>query len=108
MPYKDPAKTRASDRQRYRRLTEERIARGLCPKCGSAPPAPDHNLCQRCGEKRRKADRARYAAGKTAGKLYGGLRRRTMPQDRMRQEQAARSGSEGRRPVHALRSASAR
>ena len=72
MPYKDPAKTRASDRQRYRRLTEERIARGLCPKCGSAPPAPDHNLCQRCGEKRRKADRARYAAGKTAGKLYGG------------------------------------
>ncbi len=72
MPYKDPAKARARDRQCYRRLTEEHIALGLCPKCGSAPPAPDHSLCQRCREKRRKAERARYAAGKAAGKLYGG------------------------------------
>ena len=72
MPYKDPAKARARDRQCYRCLTEEHIALGLCPKCGSAPPAPDHSLCQRCREKRRKAERARYAAGKAAGKLYGG------------------------------------
>ena len=50
------------DRQRYRRLAEERVALGLCLKCGQAQPAPDHSLCQSCTEKRRKAERDRYAA----------------------------------------------
>ena len=96
MPYKDPAKARARDRQCYRRLTEERIALGLCPKCGQASPTPNHSLCQRCGEKRRKAERARYAAGKTAGKLYGGCdaeRCRRIARDRSRRRDQARKAA---------------
>ena len=41
MPYKDPEKERACGRRRYERITAERIARGMCPRCGKARPAPD-------------------------------------------------------------------
>ena len=70
--YKNPDKAREHDRERYRRLTKERLAQGLCPKCGREPLPPDCSLCRSCGEKRRKAERARYAKGKAAGRLYGG------------------------------------
>ena len=70
--YRNPEKERARDRERSRRRTAERLARGLCPKCGKAPLAPDRTLCRHCVEKRRAAERARYAKGKAAGKLYGG------------------------------------
>ncbi len=72
MPYKEPDKARAHDRKRYRRITKERHASGMCPKCGKEPLPLDRSLCHTCGEKRRKADRARYARGKAAGRLYGG------------------------------------
>ena len=72
MPHKDSEKARAHDRERYRQLTAERLARGLCPKCGKAPPTPDRRLCVGCGENRRKAERDRYAKGKAEGRLYGG------------------------------------
>ena len=39
---------------------------------GKAPLVPDRSLCGPCGEKRRQAERARYAKGQAAGKLYGG------------------------------------
>ena len=45
MPYKDPEKERACGRRRYERITAERIARGMCPRCGKAKPAPDRTLC---------------------------------------------------------------
>ena len=61
MPYKDPEKERTCGRRRYERITAERIARGMCPRCGKAKPAPDRTLCRHCGEKRRKAERARCA-----------------------------------------------
>ena len=70
--YTDPTKERARNRKRYHQQTAERLAQGLCPKCGKGELAPDRKLCDPCGGKRRKAERARYAAGKAAGKLYGG------------------------------------
>ncbi len=80
MPFKDPGKAREQDRERYRRLTKERIAQGLCPKCGRESLPPGRSLCHACGEKKRKAERARYARGKAEGRLYGGRD----PQDRRR------------------------
>ena len=70
MAYKDPGHGRACDRERYRRRTAERLARGMCPRCGEARPVADHSLCQCCGEKRRQAERARCAKARAAGILY--------------------------------------
>ena len=70
--YADPTKERARKRQRYHQQTAERLAQGLCPKCGKEELAPSLRLCDPCGGKRRKTERARYAKGKAAGKLYGG------------------------------------
>ena len=67
-----PRTERVRKRQRYQQQTAERQAQGLCPKCGREKLPPDRRLCNPCGVKRRKAERARYAAGKAAGKLYGG------------------------------------
>ena len=61
-----------TERARERRRVAERIAQGLCANCGKEPPAPDRTLCRCCAEKRRAAERARYAKAKAAGKLYGG------------------------------------
>ena len=72
MAYKDPGHGRACDRERYRRRTAERLARGMCPRCGEARPEADHSLCQSCGDKRRKAELARCAKARAAGMLYGG------------------------------------
>ena len=44
MPYKDPEKERACGRRRYERITADRIARGMCPRCGKARPAPGSDL----------------------------------------------------------------
>ena len=93
MPYKDPEKERACGRRRYERITAERTARGMCPRCGKARPAPDRTLCRHCGEKRRKAERARCAKAKAAGKQYGGRdpeRCREFARDRGRRRDRAR------------------
>ena len=80
MPYKDPDKAREHDRECYRRRTKERLAQGLCPKCGREPLPPERSLCRSCGKKKRKAERARYAKAKVEGRLYGGRD----PKDRSR------------------------
>ena len=67
MPYKDPGKERACARRRYERITAERTARGMCPRCGKAKPMPDRTLCRPCGQKRRRAERARHAKARAAG-----------------------------------------
>ena len=93
MPFKDPEKERACGRRRYERITAERIARGMCPRCGKSRPAPDRTLCRHCGEKRRKAERARCARAKAAGILYGGRdpeRCREFARDRSRRRDRAR------------------
>ena len=67
MPHANPDLRHRRDRNRARRRTAERIARGLCPRCGKQPPVPGRFLCQQCGEKRRLADRARAAKRRQAG-----------------------------------------
>ena len=62
---------RARERRRHRRRTQERLAAGMCPKCGSAPPAPGRSKCEACLEKGRISDRARYAKAKAEGRLNG-------------------------------------
>ena len=79
--YKDPEQGRACDLERYRRRTAERLARGMCPRCGEAQPLADHSLCQRCSDKRRKAGQARYAKAKAAGMLYSNAEKCLMPSD---------------------------
>ena len=74
MAYRKVEDVRAWQRRRYRRQSAERVARGLCPKCGKRPPAPNRSTCEQCLEQRRAADRASYAKAKAEGKLYGGSR----------------------------------
>ena len=93
MAYKDPGHGRACDRERYRRRTAERLARGMCPRCGEARPEADHSLCQSCGDKRRKAELARCAKARAAGMLYGGRdaeRCRRSASNRSKQRERAR------------------
>ena len=67
MPHKDPARRRACDRERFRRRSAERIALGLCPRCGERPPAPERSVCEPCAARRNKASRARDAKLRDAG-----------------------------------------
>ena len=68
MAYRNPEEGRARDRERFRKRTAERIAQGLCPNCGKAPPEPERRLCAPCAGKRREAERARDAKRRAAGK----------------------------------------
>ncbi len=93
MPYKDPGKERACARRRYERITAERTARGMCPRCGTAKPVPDRTLCRPCGDKRCKAERARHAKARAAGLLYAGRnaeRCRRSASDRSKRRNRAR------------------
>ena len=93
MPYVDPEKERACARRRYERITAERTARGMCPRCGKAKPVPDRTLCRPCGEKRRKAERARHEKARAAGMLYAGRdaeRCRRSASDRSKRRDGAR------------------
>ena len=71
-PRRNRERARAYERERARRQTADRIARGVCTKCGVNPAEPECRLCSPCAQKRRALDRARYRAGKAAGALYGG------------------------------------
>ena len=68
MAYKDLDTRRTRDRERFRKHTAKRRAQGLCPRCGTAPPAPGRSLCEACAEKKRVAGRARDAKLRAAGK----------------------------------------
>ena len=92
-PRRDPARAKAYERKRARRQAAERRAAGICVPCGKAPAAPERTTCGECLEKRRAADRARYAAGKAAGKPYGGADpavKRRAGRARSKQRQKAR------------------
>ncbi len=88
-PRRDPEKARASGREHGRRRTARLVAGGLCVRCGTVPSEPDRRLCEPCAEKRREADRARYAEARAAGKLYGG-------RDPEAKRRSARAGSRKR------------
>ena len=94
MAYRDPEEGRARDRERLRRRTAERIARGLCPRCGEAPPAPERKVCEPCAGKRNRAERTRDARLRAAGKpRWNPERARAYERDRSRRHAS--------RPVHA-------
>ena len=96
MPYADIEVRRALQRKRHRRRVAERAALGLCTRCGG-PTAPDGRRCEPCRAKTRAAERARYAAGKLAGKLYGGRNveaRRNDSRVRGRERHRARRAAE--------------
>ena len=98
MPYKNSGKERACARRRYERITAERTARGMCPRCGKAKPVPDRTLCRPCGEKRRRAERARHAKARAAGLLYAGRdaeRCRRSASDRSKRRDRARKDAGG-------------
>ena len=105
-PRRNHEKARAYERERSRRQAAERVSRGLCVKCGSNPPDTDRRLCAGCGEKRRAAERARYAQAKSRGELYGGkdpqARRKAGRAASIRRRQARRDSGTcvrcGRRP----------
>ena len=68
MAYRDPAVGRARDRERFRKRTAERLAQGLCPRCGDGPPAPERSVCGPCAEKRNSSSRARDARLRAEGR----------------------------------------
>ena len=93
MPYKDPEKARAYERERHRKRTADRRAQGLCIKCGKTSPAPERSQCASCSERGRKTERARYARGKAAGEPYGGKNpesRRRMARERSKRRKRER------------------
>ena len=97
MPYKNPGKAHAYERERHRRRTAERLAQGKCPKCGKTPPAPGRSVCAPCGERRRATERARYAEGKAEGRPYGGrnpesCRRAARERNRKRRRERREAG----------------
>ena len=97
-PRRDPERERECERGRARRETAKRTARGSCTRCGKHPAMPGRKSCEPCLEKRRAADRARYAAGKAAGLPYGGAdpevkRRAGRAKSRHRSRSASRRGS---------------
>ena len=71
--------------------------RGELYRCGKHPAAPGRKSCEPCLEKRRAADRARYAAGKAAGLPYGGAdpetkRRAGRAKSKRRQQERVEAG----------------
>ena len=91
MAYKDPEVRRQRDRERFRKRTSERVAQGLCPRCGDGPPAPERSVCDPCAEKRNKASRARDARLRAEGKPHRDpAKARATERRRSRRETAAR------------------
>ena len=72
MPRRDRERAAEYERERSRREVEARRDAGLCTRCGQAPAVEGRASCEPCMEKRRASDRAKYAAGKAAGLMYGG------------------------------------
>lgn len=68
----DSSVSKVGAKARLRRRHVERIASGVCTRCGKAPPEPGLKMCPECGEKRRAADRVRRARARAEGKPYGG------------------------------------
>ena len=96
MPHKDPGKARAYERERHRKRAAERLAQGLCPRCGKHRPAAGRKVCESCGDKRRATESARYARGKAEGKPYGGRKPESRRRCRAGEEQAMRRHQERR------------
>ncbi len=101
---RDPNARRA-EYARARQRAAVRAAAGMCSKCGSAKPEPGRRLCARCGDNRRRRDRARYAEARNTGKLYGGksttAKRRSARQRSQRRRQTRKASGLCMRCGHA-------
>ena len=101
MPHKDPTLRRVSDRERFRRRSAERIARGLCPRCGERAARAG---AQRLRTLRRQAEQGLACQGREApgrghaapGSEDGARRRAGAPP-------AADRRTHCSRPVHQVR-----
>ena len=91
MPYRDPDKRRARDRERHRRRTERRRALGRCTRCGKNRPESGRSQCAVCLEKRRAADQRRARQRKAAG-----IRRVRDPEARKAEYRRARRRADER------------
>ena len=89
-PRRNAARARKYERDRSRKQTAERIARGVCTKCSRQPAATGRRQCAGCAETRRAAERARYAQARARGEKYGG-------RDPGTKRKAARAASAKRR-----------
>ena len=81
VPRRDPVKAREYERERSRREADTRREAGLCTRCGKRPAAEGRSSCEPCLEKKRAADRAKYAVGKAAGLKYGNPDKGLMPSE---------------------------
>ena len=63
---------RETVRERRRRQTAGRIARGVCTRCGIDPPEAGRRQCGPCLARDREADRLRYEKARALGLTYGG------------------------------------
>lgn len=93
---RDP-EARKAEYRRARQRAGNRLARGLCARCGRQPNEPDRRLCAECGERQRRADRERYRKASAQGKFYGGrnpeAKRRTARRRTRKRQQARRESS---------------
>lgn len=64
MAYLDKNKARAADRDRSRRKRQDRLARGVCVRCGKVDPLPGRPSCAVCDDRKRELDRARHERGR--------------------------------------------
>ena len=71
-PRRDKERARAYERERSRRQTADRVAGGVCTKCGINSAESGRRMCEHCAGKRREYDRTRYAEARGRGELYGG------------------------------------
>ena len=93
MAHLDIEARRLADRERGRRQHAERLAAGICVKCGRAPVVPERTHCEPCADKRRVRDRARHARAKAEGRPCGGRdieARRRVDRERSRRRREAR------------------
>lgn len=84
---------RKAEFRRARERADQRVARGLCARCGRNPHETDRRLCGDCAQRRRAAERARYRKAKLAGRKYGGKSvsaRRSQGRRRSRQRRQIR------------------
>ena len=111
MPHADPERRRRHERRRSRRRSAERVARGLCPRCGDRPPGAGRAVCDPCAGKRRLADRARAARRRQAGigrvrdpeaRKVEYRRARQRAEDRLAQGRCAKCGLHDHEPDRRL------
>ncbi len=95
-PRRDPERAKQYERERCRRVYAERVATGLCTKCGRAEAVPERTTCEPCAEQHRARDRDRYERAKEQGIPYGGRNpeaRRRAGRKRSRRRSEARKAA---------------